>query len=65
MEERVRAAWTRWRSVRGQHWTWQVVSEALAVDPTAISEATAVQAWRRLRSGRTGGREMVVARVRV
>jgi hypothetical protein len=39
--------------------------KASVVDPTAVSEATTVQAWRRSRIGRMGGGEMIVARVRV
>jgi hypothetical protein len=42
----------------GRWWTQQVVGEA-------VGEATVVQAWRRSRSGCAGGREMIVARVRV
>jgi hypothetical protein len=39
--------------------------KASMVDPTAVSEATAVQVWRWSRIERTGGGEMIVARVRV
>jgi hypothetical protein len=35
------------------------------VDPTAVSEAMAVLAWRRPRRGHASGGEMIVARVRV
>jgi hypothetical protein len=35
------------------------------MDLTAVDEATAVQAWRRSRSGHASDGEMVIARVRV
>jgi hypothetical protein len=38
---------------------------ACGVDLTAVGEATAVQAWRRLRSGCAADGEMIVARVGV
>jgi hypothetical protein len=53
------------------HWWWtrqavdEAIGEALMVDPMAVGEVTAVQVWRRSRSGRTGGGEIIVARVRV
>jgi hypothetical protein len=44
------------------------VGEAPVMDPTvvekAVGEATAVHAWRRSRSGRVSGEEMIVAKVR-
>jgi hypothetical protein len=43
----------------------EVVTEEPVVDPTTVGEATTVQAWRRSRSGRMSGGEMIVARVRV
>jgi hypothetical protein len=68
-EERARVVWTRQQSVRYRQWTRQAigeaVGEALTVDPMTVGEATTVQAWRRSRSERTGGREMIVAKVRV
>jgi hypothetical protein len=42
----------------------EAVSKDLAVDPMAVSEAKAAQAWRRSRSRRASVRE-IVARVRV
>jgi hypothetical protein len=39
--------------------------EARMVDPSMVGEAAAVQAWRWSRSGRAGGGEMIVTRVRV
>jgi hypothetical protein len=65
VEERARAAWTRWWLARLQWWTRQVVGEALAVDRMVVNEATMMHAWRRLRSERTGGGEIIVARVMV
>jgi hypothetical protein len=62
-EERAGAMWTRRRSMRHRWWTRQAVDEA--PDPMAVDEATMVQAWRRSRSGRAGGGEMIVARVRI
>jgi hypothetical protein len=56
-EERARAAWTRRQLMRHRWWTRQAVGES-------VSEAMVVQAWRRSRSGRAGGGNMIVARVR-
>jgi hypothetical protein len=43
--------------MRHRWWTRQAVGES-------VSEAMVVQAWRRSRSGRAGGGNMIVARVR-
>jgi hypothetical protein len=41
------------------------VGEASAVDPTVVNKATTVQVWRRSRSERAGGGEIIVVSVRV
>jgi hypothetical protein len=39
----------------------EVVGVAPVVDPTVVGEEATVQAWRQSRSGRTGGKKMIVA----
>jgi hypothetical protein len=59
-------AWRRTqRSERSRGIHLAAVGEVSVVDPMAVVEAMAVQAWRQSRSRHGGGREIKVVRIRV
>jgi hypothetical protein len=67
LKEKMRRIEGRMRPARRRRRTkaLRMSDEAPVVDSTVVVEAMAVQAWRRSRSERAGGGEMIVVRVRV